>query len=296
MTEATPPEPAAERPFPCGLIILAAGASTRMGQPKQLLEVGGQPLLLRAVAAALAAPVWPVVVVLGAHAAVLRPLLAPQPVLVVENAAWAEGMASSLREGVAALAQFSRRLEAAVVVLADQPALDAAVIRRLIAAHHASGRALVAARDAGAADNHPGGTLMRRLLLLSVMIAACQAHPGASGQDARIARVVGNLQGPVVVEGEPATGMPLADRMAHHRVPGVSIAVVDGGVVAWARGFGVREIGTTDTITPETRFQAASISKPVAVTGMLRLVDAGRLDLDADVNTYLTSWRVPSSP
>ena len=137
---------------------------------------------------------------------------------------------------------------------------------------------------------------MRRLLLLSVMVAACQAHPGASGHDARIARVIENLQGPVVVEGEPAIGMPLTDRMAHHRVPGVSLAVVEGGVLAWARGFGVREAGTTDMVTSETRFQAASISKPVAVTGMLRLVDAGRLDLDADVNTYLTSWRVPSSP
>jgi len=149
MADALSPPPEAERPFPCGLIVLAAGASTRMGQPKQLLAIGGRPLLVRVVEAALAAPVWPVVVVLGAHAAALRPLLAPHPVLVVENAAWAEGMASSLREGIATLAQFSRRLEAAVVVLADQPTLDATVIRQLIAAHHASGRDVVASRYAG---------------------------------------------------------------------------------------------------------------------------------------------------
>lgn len=135
--------------FPCGLILLAAGASTRMGRPKQLLEIDGRPLVLRAVEAALAAPVWPVVVVLGAHADQVRPLLAPHPVLTVENAAWPEGMASSLREGVQCLRQFSRRLEAAVVALCDQPALDATVITRLLTAHRTGGRGMVAARYAG---------------------------------------------------------------------------------------------------------------------------------------------------
>jgi molybdenum cofactor cytidylyltransferase len=188
MTEAAPLEPAAERPFPCGLIILAAGASTRMGQPKQLLEVGGQPLLLRAVEAALAAPVWPVVVVLGAHAAVLRPLLARHPVLGVENAAWAEGMASSLREGVATLAQFSRRLEAAVVVLADQPALDAAVIRQLIAVHQTSGRDLVAARYAG---RHGAPALFHRRLFprLTALTGEAGARDLLNGGDPPAAAV-----------------------------------------------------------------------------------------------------------
>lgn len=133
----------------CGAIILAAGASTRMGSPKQLLELDGQPLLERTVVAALSAPVWPVVVVLGAHAVQIRPLLARHPVLTVENAAWAEGMASSLREGIGVLQQFSRRLDAAVVLLCDQPRLSSATIERLQEAQSRGQTSIAAARYAG---------------------------------------------------------------------------------------------------------------------------------------------------
>jgi CubicO group peptidase (beta-lactamase class C family) len=81
--------------------------------------------------------------------------------------------------------------------------------------------------------------------------------------------------------------------MRHYQVPGVSIAVADGGRLAWARGFGVRRQGAPEAVTPDTPFEAASISKVLAATLVLRLVDQGRLDLDADVNRYLRSWRVP---
>ena len=132
--------------FRFGAIILAAGASTRMGQPKQLLPLAGQPLLLRAVDVALGSSAWPIVVVLGANADSIRPLLARLPVLVVENSAWVEGMASSIRTGIAVLQQFSRSLDAALVALCDQPAFSPAVIERLVAERHATGRSIVAAR------------------------------------------------------------------------------------------------------------------------------------------------------
>jgi molybdenum cofactor cytidylyltransferase len=132
-----------------GVVLLAAGASTRMGAPKQLLELSGKPLLVRAVEAALASPAWPVVVVLGAHAEKIRPALARLPVLITENPAWPEGMASSIRAGVTTLQQFSRRLDAAVLALCDQPAFSSDTIAQLVAAQRDTGRSIVAARYAG---------------------------------------------------------------------------------------------------------------------------------------------------
>lgn len=136
-------------PLRFGAIILAAGPSTRMGSPKQLLEIDGQPLLLRAVEAALASPAWPVVVVLGANADAIRPVLARRPVLIAENSAWPEGMASSIRTGVTTLQQFSRGLDAALIALCDQPAFSGEVIAALITAQRGSGRSIVAAHYSG---------------------------------------------------------------------------------------------------------------------------------------------------
>ena len=86
----------------------------------------------------------------------------------------------------------------------------------------------------------------------------------------------------------------LADRMAFFHTPGLSLAVVNNGAIEWAQGFGLREIGRPDPITPDTLFQAGSISKPVFALAVMRLVEQGRLNLDEDVNNYLTSWRVPA--
>jgi CubicO group peptidase (beta-lactamase class C family) len=85
----------------------------------------------------------------------------------------------------------------------------------------------------------------------------------------------------------------LEERMAHHHVPGVALALSAGSEAPVEAAYGVKEAGRSDPVTPATRFQACSISKPVAVLGMLRLVERGVLDLDADVNEMLTSWQVP---
>lgn len=80
------------------------------------------------------------------------------------------------------------------------------------------------------------------------------------------------------------------------KVPGVGVALIRGGRLAWARGWGVRDAGTCQPVTPDTIFQAASISKPVAALLALRLVEQRRLDLDGDINGHLRRWRLPGDP
>lgn len=122
------------------------------------------------------------------------------------------------------------------------------------------------------------------------------AIPGAaSSVEDRISRIEKGLLPPVLVRGEPISGMKLADRMAFYKVPGVSIAVIDHGRIEWARGFGLADIESKRPVTPETRFQAASISKSVAATAALHEVEKGKIELDRNVNDYLRSWKVPEN-
>jgi CubicO group peptidase (beta-lactamase class C family) len=92
---------------------------------------------------------------------------------------------------------------------------------------------------------------------------------------------------------ESALGIP--GRMAYYRVPGVSIAIVRDGAVAFARGYGVTQSGSDECVDPETAFSVGSLSKVAAATVTLTLVDDGVLDLDGDVDPYLTRWAVPAN-
>jgi len=98
---------------------------------------------------------------------------------------------------------------------------------------------------------------------------------------------------------ESAIGSPkfnIHDRMTYYNVPGLSIAVVNNGKIAWARGYGqITNRPDSSGVDPHTLFQAASISKPITAFGSLLLVQKGKISLDADVNTYLTSWKVPEN-
>lgn len=134
---------------------------------------------------------------------------------------------------------------------------------------------------------------MRRLLAALLVVAAGVPRAEAQG-DPHIAAVEGGLLPAVRIRGR-TNAMPLAERMAFYKVPGVSIAVIDDGGIAWARGFGVLESGRRTPVDAATLFQAASISKPVAATAALQLVRSGQLDLTTDVNRWLTSWKVPEN-
>ena len=129
----------------------------------------------------------------------------------------------------------------------------------------------------------------------STQIKRSPKSPQESDLAARIERVEHGLLPPAVLKGETAARMPLADRMKFYKTPGVSIAVINDGRIEWARGYGVLEAGGKEPVTPETLFQAASISKSLTAMVALRLVEQGKLDLDGDVNTRLVSWKVPEN-
>ncbi|WP_375437231.1 NTP transferase domain-containing protein [uncultured Hymenobacter sp.] len=128
------------------VIVLAAGSSSRLGQPKQLLCYEGQTLLRRAVETAVAAAAGaPVVVVTGALHAELLPELTDLPVLVVQCSTWAEGMGASLKTGLTALQSLCNTWATVVVILCDQPYVTATVLEQLVATYLDTGQPIVAA-------------------------------------------------------------------------------------------------------------------------------------------------------
>lgn len=118
-------------------VLLAAGASSRMGRPKQLLEWRGRPMVRHAAEQALASRLSGLVVVTGAEASAARAALVglDGPVQTVENPDYAAGQAGSLRAGLAALPGSTA---AALVLLVDQPLVTAALIDRLLDAYEAN--------------------------------------------------------------------------------------------------------------------------------------------------------------
>ena len=133
------------------------------------------------------------------------------------------------------------------------------------------------------------------MLKTSLTAMAAVAPAPEAGADARAQRVFTGLLPETAFRGRYGPAAPLADRMVHYHSPGVSIAVINDGRIEWARGFGVCQRGEQEPVTERTLFQAGSISKPIFSLAVLRLVQEGRLDLDEDVNRYLTSWKVPAN-
>ncbi|HXC96864.1 MAG TPA: serine hydrolase [Edaphobacter sp.] len=130
----------------------------------------------------------------------------------------------------------------------------------------------------------------------TVRVAIAQKTPTYSAETRQHIRdVVAGLTPTVAVKDDPHSVHTLSERMEMWHVPGVSIAVIHHGAIEWAQGFGLVSMGGAP-VNAETLFQAGSISKPLAAMATLRLVQQGKLSLDADVNTELTSWKLPDAP
>lgn len=113
------------------VLVLAAGAASRMGAPKQLLPWRGVPLVRHQTETALAAGLGAVSVVVGAHADGCRAALAGLPVAIVEHDGWREGIAASIRAGLAAACAADPELATVLLLLGDQPHASPALLREL---------------------------------------------------------------------------------------------------------------------------------------------------------------------
>ncbi len=129
------------------------------------------------------------------------------------------------------------------------------------------------------------------LLILQSFFFSCRS----TSFDEEIKAVENGLLKAVVVKGDSVARMSIEDRMKYHKVPGVSIAVVRDGKLRWAKGYGFADTNDSTRVDENTLFQAGSISKPLAALAALKLVDEGKADLDADVNTYLKGWKVENN-
>jgi len=127
-----------------GIIVLAAGSSSRMGRSKQLLEIDGQPLLCSCVNQALAVNPSHVVVVLGANEKPHRELLEKLPVKIVSNFYWKTGMGSSIKTGLNYLLQSGGELDAVILMVCDQPALTSEHLVKLIEKFQERKKAIIA--------------------------------------------------------------------------------------------------------------------------------------------------------
>ncbi len=129
------------------------------------------------------------------------------------------------------------------------------------------------------------------IALVAVLVTPLQCQT----TEARIKRVLSGLHVLRSVGSMPAEEWTLEERTAHYGVPAVSIAVIHDGRIQWARAYGRAVAGESQKVSERTLFQAASISKALTALATLRVVDQGLLALDAPVNRYLRSWRLPES-
>ena len=163
-----------------GAIILAAGGSTRLGRPKQLLMLHGETLVARVVRVVQAASLAPVVVVTGGNAPEVEAAVRGGGVHAVFNPDWQDGMGGSVRTGIATLLSESPAIAATVLLVCDQPFVGADLLRLLGETYHATGKKIVAAEY--------GGTWGVPCLFNRSVFAELAALDGASGARAVIER------------------------------------------------------------------------------------------------------------
>ncbi|MFK7935404.1 MAG: serine hydrolase domain-containing protein [Saprospiraceae bacterium] len=138
------------------------------------------------------------------------------------------------------------------------------------------------------------------LSISTLILQSCTKHcvglePIAHQEVVDLATEINLIENNLMAESGASTRCNILHRMEEYNIPGVSIAVVEGGVLKWAKGYGLANTETGSEVNTNTLFQAASISKPLTALCALKLVDEGQVDLDGDVNSYLEGWSIPEN-
>ena len=134
-----------------------------------------------------------------------------------------------------------------------------------------------------------------RFLLVACLLISSSITLAAPTTAERIAAIEKSVLPTLVIKGETAPTVTLAQRMEQLSVRGISVAVFNGGALEWTKAYGYADKERGVPATPATMFEAGSISKAVAALAALRLVEKGTFDLDANVNDKLQSWHLPDN-
>jgi len=133
----------------CGIVVLAAGASSRLGLPKQLLVIGQTTLLQHSISVALGSLAQKVVVVLGAGASGIHTATADDKLAFIENKQWQEGMSSSIRCGLGHITRQCPQLQSVLFMACDQPFVSVELLNKLVTLQQETDSPIVASTYAG---------------------------------------------------------------------------------------------------------------------------------------------------
>ena len=133
---------------------------------------------------------------------------------------------------------------------------------------------------------------MKKIILLLLLPFSLFSQQNKKEINELIRKVETNLA-PTIIYGDTIPQWNMEDRMKVSGAKGLSIAVIRNYKIEWAKGYGFADEAENRKVNTSTRFQAASISKSLNSLGILKLVDQGKLDPEADINTYLKGWKFP---
>ncbi|WP_394748920.1 serine hydrolase [Spongiimicrobium salis] len=132
------------------------------------------------------------------------------------------------------------------------------------------------------------------IVFLLILFQSCKEKSNVDPTADLIKKVEnGLITNPVHIEGDPTS--TIEARLEHYGIPGVSIAVIHKGEIAWAKGYGLMDRESNTPVTEQTLFQVSTIGMPLTAYAALRLVEQHKVALNEDINTYLTSWKVPEN-